>query len=330
MATTTFHLSDAHLIHQWDGIPEEMQKRRAMECIANVVRETEGAVSMIWNGDMFHRPDDPVREGFRLEAAQHAIEPLIDALVEKKATLAYLPGNCDPWAGIEEHREQLRMIFDPEKRLQRFAFVDGALEADDMLVTHGHVFEPSITTIMREALPWPKPRVAEKRMGLKLLDLMEDPVATLHERNAHEWTGSHRKAYLINKTVDTLMYILPTRLKKHMDAFKQSAMNRCYTKAACYGAAELICNPLEPQKSPDVIALGHTHRCTLLTRKELRALVGKNVPLPQVFLNTGTVTGDRGKPATFGIQTPESVMLMEVGTLSGKSAHIRKEVLFTA
>lgn len=258
-----------------------------------------------------------------------AIEPLMDALVEKNATLAYLPGNCDPWAGMQEYHTQLREIFDPEERLERFAFVDGMLETPEMLVTHGHVFEAPITTIAREALPWPKPRVAERRMGLKLLDLSADPVGTLRERNAHEWTGSHRKAYLLNKTVDILMWILPSRLKRHMDRWKQSAFNRCYTKAACYGAAELYCDPTNSSQIPDVIVLGHTHTCTLLARNQLRALLGQDIPLPKAFLNTGTVTGDRGKPATFGIQTQKSVQLMEVGSPSSTPANILREVSLT-
>ncbi len=322
MAHTTFHLSDAHLVHQWDTPADELRKGKAIECIAELVTQTEGAVSMIWNGDIFHRPDDPAREGFRPDAAERAIAPLIDALVAKNATLAYLPGNCDPWAGVHAFHEQMRAIFDPKERLKRFAFVDGALEIENTLVTHGHAFEPSISMMLRETLPWPKPKVAQRRMGLKLVDLLDDPVATLADRNAHEWTGSHRKAYLINKTVDSLMYILLARLRKHLDSFKQSAMNRCYTKAACYGAAELL-------YKPDLIVMGHTHNCILLARSELQALLGKDIPLPKVFLNTGTVTGDRGKPATFGIQTKKSVQLMEIGSPSSKPAHVLREVSLT-
>lgn len=313
MARTTFLISDVHAVHWQDTAQTLVRKRKASECIAQCIERTEGDVAALFTGDIVHRPDMPEVEGFNPVEAQKITRPMVDVIAEKNAKTIYIPGNCDPWAGMKAHREELRAIFDPGHKIRNLSFSDGVHLSDDLLATHGHIFEAPLTAILSEALPFLKNSNASRRAGMQLKRAIKDAVTVLEESTSREWDGSHRKAFWINRGIDLVLKAAPQMLRRAIDDWKMNAMNRCYTKAVTYGADQLL-------HIPRVVTMGHTHVATLLERDQLRELVDFETLPPEVYINTGTATGDRGRPSTFGMVAGDTVMLLQTDSPSRQPA----------
>lgn len=312
----TLILSDTHLIHQWDTPDSIERKERAIACIATHAQGMRQKLRVFFNGDILHRPDDPLREGFRPLEAERAIAPLIDVLHAKEAEVHYLPGNCDSWAGPEEFHDRIKKLLDPRGLLQEVE-CQYVYDDEELLVLHGHIIEPSPLTILREAMPFMKPHANHRRRGEKIMDALKNPDPVFADRMAGEWGGSHYHAYLIHASIDACMSRMPKKAQQWMTDWKEGAWSRSYSKAAAYGASVM-------PDVPKVVALGHTHVPVLLEEEELRELMGEHCPLPQVLLNTGTATGDRGRPATFASISRNMVSLWETDSPSRRAVSERK------